>query len=423
VKLFAALLLLIWAATPLSPEFQYFRYARAIERSAPEGRQTCVAVDPAIFPHAAPQLADLRLYRDATETPYAIQMSEPTPQNSRHVPLLNLGETKGHTVFDAAMPAGTYGDLELGIDGRDFLAAVTVTGRQMEAAGPAARLGSFTIFDLTRQKLGRSTVLHLPVSDFRYLHFQIDGNVKPSSVKGLAVPGNAGSEPKYIAVSATSTIRQQGPQTVIEFTLAAHTPVDRIAFVPGAQPANFSRDVEVRVFTDVGKRAESYELVQTWSSSGNLLRVHRVENGHAINEEHLSVPAPSGLTDEPTRWRIAIENGDDTPLDLKSVRTEMVRRDLCFDAAAGATYRLLYGDEAVSAPRYDYASLFKLQNDSAQASLGPEAPNPTYEPRPDSRPFTDRHPILLWVALGAVVLLLGAITLRTAKSTAVNDRS
>jgi hypothetical protein len=51
-------------------------------------------------------------------------------------------------------------------------------------------------------------------------------------------------------------------------------------------------------------------------------------------------------------------------------------------------------------------------------TFGPEKENPQYKKRPDARPFTERHPALLWVTLIAVVLVLGAVALRTAKQSA-----
>jgi len=49
-----------------------------------------------------------------------------------------------------------------------------------------------------------------------------------------------------------------------------------------------------------------------------------------------------------------------------------------------------------------------------------EQMNAAYEPRPDERPFTERHPALLWAALVAVIALLGGIALRSVKRTTAN---
>jgi len=95
----------------------------------------------------------------------------------------------------------------------------------------------------------------------------------------------------------------------------------------------------------------------------------------------------------------------------------MAERKLCFDAVAGASYTFYYGDAALTAPRYDYATLFVADKDAAPAMLGAEENNPQYQARPDTRAFTERHPALLWVVLIAVVVVLGAVALRTAKET------
>jgi hypothetical protein len=140
-----------------------------------------------------------------------------------------------------------------------------------------------------------------------------------------------------------------------------------------------------------------------------------VQNGHRIDEERLAIDASQVDFDTPAKWTVTIENGDDAPLNIASVRLEMLQRNLCFEAAGTGDYTLYYGDPALTAPRYDYATLFSPQNDAAQIAAGAELANPAYQSRPDERPFTDKHPWLLWVALVAAIAILGGIALRTAK--------
>jgi hypothetical protein len=419
---YLALLLLLAAAGDFSgarPEIRYFHYQRSVENLPATPRQACFAVDPAIFAHAAPQLADLRLYQGTVETPYALRQVVPPPNSDQQVPPLNLGRRGAQTVFNAAMPAGNYRDVQLAIASRNFIATVDVTGSQAQVGRTQTRIGSYTIFDLTRQRLGRSTVLHLPLSDFPFLHFRITGPLTPDSVQGITVPRTAAGEAKYLAVAATSRVMQKGRDSIIEFGVPANTPVDRLVFVPTGA-GEFSRNVRVSVSQVTPPRPVDSEdrkaAAQTW---GNLLRVHRVEGGHPIDEEQLSVSAPLYEPyGAPTHWTVTVANGDDAPIPISSVRLEMVERDLCFQAAAASGYTLYYGDSALAAPQYDYATLFTSQAGAASVVTGPELPNPQYQPRPDARPFTERHPVLLWAALVAVILLLAAIALRTAKRTA-----
>jgi hypothetical protein len=99
----------------------------------------------------------------------------------------------------------------------------------------------------------------------------------------------------------------------------------------------------------------------------------------------------------------------------------MLERDLCFDAAGGGSYTLYIGDPALTAPRYDFASLFVAQSSAAKGTLGAQIANPVWQPRPDQRAFTERHPALLWVGLVLVVGLLAAIAFGSLKKTAASQ--
>ncbi len=152
------------------------------------------------------------------------------------------------------------------------------------------------------------------------------------------------------------------------------------------------------------------------TSSGNLLRVHILQNDHHIDQENLAIDAPRATFDSTSKWTISIDNGDNAPLVPSSVRLQMLKRVLCFESGSG-DYTLYYGDEKLSPPRYDLGQFLCGNSDAAQAAAGQEQPNPEYQPRPDDRPFTEKHPLLLWFALALVIAVLGAIAFRTARTT------
>lgn len=422
MRILAAFGLFLLAAP--APEIRYFHFQRPIQRANDSAGQTCLVVDPGVFAHSSYQLADIRLYQSAAasapaETSYVVRSDVPVVSSDQVLSLLNLGKSGGETAFDVEMPAGRYSDLKLAVNGHDFLATVAVSGSQSQTAASRTSLGSFTIFDLSRQRLGRSTILHLPESDFRYLHFRIAGPVAPDDVTGVSVTRLPRSQPKFVAVAATASSTLKDRNSVIEFVVPAHTPVDRIVFVPGQNPASFSRDVEISA-TPVARPPanDAAEPPQTFTAAGNILRVHAIQEGHRIDEEHLSVEAPQVDFDGSAQWTVTIENHDDPPIQMNSVRLEMLARRLCFDATAGSAYALYYGDSSLGAPIYDYASLFVLQQNPLAAQLGPESGNPAYQPRPDQRPFTEKHPILLWGALILVIASLGVVALRSFKTVA-----
>ena len=409
----AAALLLLFTATP---SVYYFHYYRLVLHTPQQAQQTCVTLDPATFIHAGSDLASLRLYNGRTETPYVINNAAPLENTAKNITPINLGLRNGHTAFDAAMPEGSYSDLDLAVNATNFIATVRVTGSQTQS-GPSTSLGSFTIFDFTRQKLGRSTILHLPLSDFRYLHFTIDGPIRPDQITGLSTERIPAAEPQYVNVSVTAAVQQRARDSVITFEVPPNVPVDRIVVAAGPRPANFSRNVTITV-EPIPLSSSDRVTPQSISAYGNLLRLHTISNGHKIDEERRTIDAPvyaPSFASDGTTWTITVHNHDDAPIDIRSVTLQMIARNLCFDASPGAVYFLYYGDPVLSPPHYDYAALFTPDKNAARASLGPSLLNPQYQPRPDTRPFTEKHPLLLWIALLAAISLLGLIALRSAK--------
>jgi len=117
------------------------------------------------------------------------------------------------------------------------------------------------------------------------------------------------------------------------------------------------------------------------------------------------------------RWRVVVYNHDDAPIaDLKATLYAVPRR-LVFRAEPGRTYRLLFGNTRASTPVYDMARLTDtVELDAASpASIGVTAANPAYR---DQAPWSERHPWVLWVALGLAVVVLGGLAVRTLRGSA-----
>ena len=419
MRLAFALLLLL--ASTASPEIRYFRYERPVENVGQKSGQVCLRIDAGIFANASPGLADLRLYHDQTETPYVIRVTRAVEGSEKSVAVLNLGTRGGRTVFDTRMSGADFSDVQLDVEAKNFIATVAVSGSSALAGSAQTKLGSFTIFDLTRQRLGRSTVLHLPESEFAFLHFSITGPLVPADITGLSVERLPPNQPAYETVTESAQASQKGHSSIVEINVPAHTPVERVTFTPGPAPALFSRNVTIRVVPiniARGSASVSDQFAPPAPAviSDNLLRLHSDQDGHRIDEERLAIDAPAVDFDTPTKWTITIDNGDDAPLSLSSVKLEMLERRLCFESVAHVAYTLNYGDSALASPRYDYATLFAPQATAVAATLGPEQANPAYQARPDDRPFTERHPALMWVALIAVIALLGGVALRSPRA-------
>jgi hypothetical protein len=428
---------------------EHMRYERAIS-VGPGAGQACAALDAAVFPHAAPALTDVRIFTQgataggggagtAREVPYAVTMSEGVMEETEAAKVLNLGTGAGGTiVFDLEMPQRAYTDVAINVDPavKDFIATATVSGMDtLGGVAAATRLGEFTLFDLTAQRLSRDTTLPLAESNFRYLHVVMrvteaagakGGRFAPAMVDGAEVPPSREAQTVYTTVAETSAVATMGREIKASFTVPARVPVERVSFVlADGFSGNFSRDVKVSATAEApeddaagdspdGGRAAEPEVV-----TGDILRVHTDEAGREIRAERLGVPAILGANlQRAAKVEVAVENGDDQPLPIAAVRLEMRQRRICFDAAAvaGAGLALYYGDAELVAPVYDYERLFVAEHKPVTAELGVERLNPEYRPAVTTLPFTERHPEVLWVVLICVVSALGVVALKSARN-------
>ena len=110
--------------------------------------------------------------------------------------------------------------------------------------------------------------------------------------------------------------------------------------------------------------------------------------------------------------RVRVRNRDDRPLQVRAVAVRVPVERLLFDASLPGAYRLTYGSADRETPSYDLARTagdVATWGASAQpARLGP--PRRLSAGSEAERPWTERHPSLLWAGLLAVVLALGALT-------------
>jgi Protein of unknown function (DUF3999) len=438
MKAAALLAILLWQAAaadePPVARPDAMRYERAIHVPAGAG-QACAVLDAQVFPHAAPSLADLRIFPVGAastaqhEVPYAITLSEAVTEETQAARVLNLGSADGKIVFDLEMPARAYTDVTLNLDPaiQDFLATATVSGSDALSGGKATALGSFTLFDLSSQHLSRDTTLPLAESTFRYLHVVLSvavapgaaggANFAPAMVEGAQVPPSREAQILYSTVAETSSIATVGRESHATFQIPLRVPVERVEFVLAQGfKGNFSRDVRVTALADA-KAGEDERAPLPETVSGTILRVHTTEAGREIRTEDLGIRAILGANlQSGAKVEVAIENGDDVPLPIAAVRLEMRQRKVCFDASAAGGLALFYGDPRLTAPVYDYARLFAVSDKALVAELGPEMLNPDYRAPVDERSFTERHPEVLWIALIAVICALGLVALRSAKN-------
>ncbi|MGH9635058.1 MAG: DUF3999 family protein [Candidatus Angelobacter sp.] len=411
MKIAAALLAMMFLAGPSIP---YFKYQRPVQ--AQPGGQRYVAVDEQVWKNARRDLGDLRLYSGQQEVPYALMVERGSRENdNKEVRVLQQSMVGGKTQFMIDMTdVAEYDHIDLRLATKNFVAHARVEGQDDLHGKDWALLGESILYDLSKENLGGNSVLRLPLSTYKYLRVTIDGPVKPADIVGAssefrqeqkAVWRDVGGAPTVTELPA-SAVRSDSSRvgrkgTELTFAVPENVPVNRVTFdIDPAQP-NFRRSVQVEGDED------------DYIGSGEISRVHMVRQAQKIETDDYDVSFSAVGHKE---IKIIIDNGDDPPLKIKSARLQQLEHRLYFDAPASGPLTLYYGDEKLDPPVYDYAKLFLLAKDAAPAQLGAEQANAAFTERPDERPWTEKHPAVLWIAIVAAVLILGAIALRSMKT-------
>jgi hypothetical protein len=400
------------------PSSIYCKYQRPVQVSG--AGQHYAAIDEVIWEHARDDLADLRLYSGQNELPYTTTVERGALHgDSREAKVFQQGRSGGKTQFFLDMEGiAEYDHINIRLTTTNFVAHARAEGRD-ELHGPHwTDLGGTIFYDLSNDSLGHNSTLRLPLTTYRYLRITIDGPVAPGDIEGASAAIREEEKAVWRDVNATVMMGVKGRDNEFTFTVPANVPVDRLTFTIDPTQPNFRRTVEIQSETKKWLGSET----DTHTQTSELSRIHLVRGGQKIDSEKSDVEL-SGTW--PAKINVVIHNGDDQPLKISGVHLQQLERRIYFDLNAQSTDSVLlyYGDEKLEAPEYDYAKLFQRDAHATVAQLGREVSNAAYTPRPDDRPWSERHPAVLWIAIIAAVVILGALALRSMKGLAAQPPS
>jgi hypothetical protein len=387
-----------------APAVSYFKYRRHSEPATSSG-QHYIVVDETFWLHARPDLFDIRLYATEKEIPYQLTIeSGGVETEQKQFRVLQPSSVGGKTQFLLDMSAvSEYDRINLKLTTKNFVAHARVEGQDDLHGSRWALLGTTTLYDLTDEKLGDNSTLQIPLSAFKYLRVTVDGAVKPGDVESGTAGVTRAEKAVWREIGSVAKQEQQGKDTVLTFSIPANTPVDRLTLQIDPSQGNFRREIDIR-----GPQDQSF-------GSSEISRIHMQRNGQKVDVEQTSLDLCGNCQGI---LKAVIHNGDDTPLRIASAHLLQVERRIYFDSYAAFRPWIYYGDDKLGRPEYDYAKLFQKEKTAVPVALGVEEVNAAYTGRPDPRPWSDRHPAILWTAIIAAVLILGVVAVRSLKTTA-----
>lgn len=400
-------------AADLPPAWRSWRYSRSIE-SPRSGSLNYVALDRDDFTHSENNLADLRLVDDlGNEQPYEVRdrLTPPVQPVALPVTLRENSFVPGQftqVVVDLGARARFHSSLQVQTSETDFINWVEVDASDDAHLWRIVKLRA-PISRFRKENLDGSQTIRYSENNARYLRLRIQEPAHQFSVTRVEVFASQGMQKEALTPGAVPLIAMLPPdstdvpsQTQWTVDLGSTTiPVAELDFE--TDQAEFYRAVRILTSTDA----------KEWQAAGGGEIYRYIAGGRT--EEFLRVPCCENWGAR--YWRVEILNGNDVPLSSVRMSLAMKLRFVLFRPRENRTYRLLSGNARASAPQYDFARTLRIQpnEELIHLSLGPEEPTTNYA---DPRPYTERHPNLLWLALAIALVLLGYAALRALRTPA-----
>lgn len=404
------LLASVCMATSLPEKWNAWRYTRDITATHP-GSLNYFAAGPDILLHSSGSLSDLRILDDAgAEAPYVLRNSiavakttswKTTIRENSFVP----GKYT-QLVLDLGVNPGFHNAVELQTPESDFILWVQVDAsddaRIWRIVNERAPISRFR-----KEGLEGNQTVRYSENNARYLRMQIRETRKQFPVAGAAVFPSSQSQQDIIPEQSIQLRMPQLPDPdstagITRWTLdlgSANVLPNAVEFT--TPDFEFYRAVRISTSED-GKE---------WSPAGGG-EIYRYQLERRLeNSDRVPVYGYRG-----GRFlRVEILNGNDAPLTPVQLTASMVPRLILFRPVQGRSYRLAYGNGKAQPPQYDLERTLHVSaaDKPFAAELGPEQENGGYK---DPRPFSERYPELLWVALALAVVARAYTALRTLRT-------
>lgn len=401
----------------LPSAWRSWRHSRSLE--LPDAAKlNYITLDREVFAHSENQLADLRIVDDTgRELPYEVRSQiapPPTPVKVRAALRENSFVSGKFTqvVLDLGERAGFHNRLRVQTPESDFINWVEVAvsddahvWRIVNARAPISRFH--------KENLEGSQAVNYSENNARYLRLRIQESEHPFQVTDVEVFSSPVVKEKETARPPILLLASQAPErngegSQTQWTLdmgSNNIPVEKFSFET-SQP-QFYRAARILTSSDE----------KEWQPAGGG-EIHRYVAG-GRTEQSLTVASYESWG--PRYWRVEILNANDAPLASVRLSVELPARFVLFHPAPNRSYRLIYGNARAAAPQYDLARTLQIPARDTMAHLA-MASEETTSNYVDPRPFTERHPNLLWIALGVAVVLLGTAALRSLRAPVAAER-
>jgi len=396
---------LFWASLLAAAGFEPSHWKFHVPVRVPESGRLCVIpFDRALYSRMRLDLGDLRVIRDGEEIPYVIEtMAGSVEEHECGLGILNKSVIP-HTGVQLTLDLDKCKDLKqhsriaFATAETNFRQRVRIETSDDNRFWLVSREDGY-IFDFTQgdRKLSVLTVDY-PVSTRRYVRATIFGWTETEAITAARSFYRVEHPAERYILDAITPERSEDPETrssILKLDLAqSGLPHDRVRLE--ADRSDFHRAAELEVSED----SKAWTIV----TRGTIFQVP--------GEQSLAITYPQR---HERYLRLRIFNGDNRPVPALRVYVETLKRVFKFLPPSAGDLWLYYGNPNARPPVYDLAAILGRQAPMPETSLviGEWKVNPDYRPPPgQEKPWSERHPAVLYTVLGLAVVGMGLVTVR-----------
>jgi hypothetical protein len=364
-----------------------------------------------VFGYAQENLADLRVVnQDFEEIPYVLFARR--AQKSRKWLTGRMTETGfvpggyNQLIMDTGSEEALHNRVEVRLEESDFFAWVEVAVSDDLEEWRIVR-EKVPIYRFQAEGVSAWT-LSYPESRSRWIRLRILYGDEQLQIESARVAEEVVEEAEYMDLPLQMGLLASDSSDSLWHVDTGRDNVAVSAVRFEAEQTEFHRVVRLSTSPD----AEEWKMV----GEGNIYRIHDTDKDDPWRTS-LTVEFPEARG---RYFQLTVLNRNDAPVQGLRPILQTTPHRVIWRQARGASYRLLYGNSRARAPRYDLSELTsrsELEN-SIPGRLGPEELNMGYV---SPEPWTERHPLVLWLALVAAVLILGVLAIRSLKLSSPGD--
>ena len=392
----------------LPAAWQNWQHSRPIAlEPASEPRLVRVVLPMAVYGQAQASLADVRVIDDAgNEVPHVLYARPGQKTREwRSARLSEVGFVPGRyttLVVDTGEDDALHNSVEIETDEKDFMVWVEIAASDDRKSWRVVRERA-PIYRFEKDGLEGAQTISYPETRSRWLRVRILEGEEQFPVRACRTALELVEEAERTPLPANPELQPDAPAQESRWQVdlgVARVPVSAVRFE--AAQAEFHRAVRVSMSED----GKSWRRV----GSGAIYRYREPRGDQPRSSLQVEFREARGRY-----WRVTIFNRNDVPIEGLRVQLAGTPRHVVFRQQSGGSYRLLYGNSRVKAPEYELARLTAREELEVafSGSLGEAEINSAYV---SPEPWSERHPVVLWVALGIAVAVLGWLALRSLRT-------